>query len=221
MEMNIDNLKNYFSISFISKIKHSLTIINTAIEKYSLEYLALSFNGGKDCTVLLYLLNIILQKKGKKCSDFITVCFMIPNVFPEVIEFINKIREKFELKLIIIHNSIKEGLKELLSMVSLKGIFMGTRRTDPFCEKLNYFQMTDKDWPQVMRINPILDWDYHDVWEFLITLKIPYCSLYDGGYTSIGSTLNTVPNPHLKKESENGYEPAYLLKDASKERDGR
>lgn len=40
-------------------------------------------------------------------------------------------------------------------------------------------------------------------------------------YTSIGSTLNTVPNPHLKKESENGYEPAYLLKDASKERDGR
>lgn len=35
MEMNIDNLKNYFSISFISKIKHSLTIINTAIEKYS------------------------------------------------------------------------------------------------------------------------------------------------------------------------------------------
>lgn len=104
---------------------------------------------------------------------------------------------RFELKLIIIHNSIKEGLKELLSMVSLKGIFMGTRRTDPFCgffflkiilysffniEKLNYFQMTDKDWPQVMRINPILDWNYHDVWEFLITLKIPYCSLYDGGF---------------------------------------
>ncbi len=49
---------------------------------------------------------------------------------------------------------------------------------------LDSFSMTDPDWPQFMRVNPILDWSYSDVWQFLRSLSLPYCSLYDRGWVN-------------------------------------
>ena len=53
---------------------------------------------------------------------------------------------------------------------------------------------------------------------------MPYPSLYDAGYTSLGNPDNTKPNPALKYETEAGeerFKPAYLLEDQSLERQGR
>lgn len=85
--------------------------------------------------------------------------------------------------------------------------------------------MTDKDWPQVMRVSPILNWHYSDIWDYLLLFKVPYCSIYDQGYTSLGSAHNTVPNPELKYvdviEKTEKFLPAYKLLDETKERSGR
>ena len=35
-------------------------------------------------------------------------------------------------------------------------------------------------------LNPIIDWDDSDVWEFIHEYKVPYCELYDQGYKRLG-----------------------------------
>lgn len=35
-------------------------------------------------------------------------------------------------------------------------------------------------------INPIIEWDNEDVWEFIHKYNIPYCKLYDEGYKRLG-----------------------------------
>lgn len=55
--------------------------------------------------------------------------------------------------------------------------------------------------------------------------QLPYCSLYDDGYTSLGTVKDTLPCPALKKVHVEGdspeYWPAYMLKDWHQERAGR
>lgn len=70
-------------------------------------------------------------------------------------------------------------------------------------------------------MNPIIDWTYGQVWLFLRTLGLPYCSLYDQGYTSLGKVNNTRRNPSLASGGDGSYAPAYMLADWKMERSGR
>lgn len=93
---------------------------------------------------------------------------------------------------------------------------MGNRRTDPWSRDLEPICKSSPGWPDFVRVFPILDYDYHQVWKFLRDYEQPYCVLYDEGYTSLGEMDNTQKNPFLQIEKCDGsiqYEPAYKLKD--------
>lgn len=72
-----------------------------------------------------------------------------------------------------------------------------------------------------MRIHPVIDWRYADVWCFLRELGVGYCGLYDEGYTSLGGTGDTWPNPALKVAGQEKWRPAFELVKDEEERLGR
>lgn len=225
-------------------VKEAIQVIEDALDSYG-EHLALSFNGGKDCTVLLHIYAAVLRKRrgqGQTSpSPIPTIYIPMPSPFPEMEAFIEQAAVEYGLDIFRVPcaegSSGKKGMKEALTLYGhvkpgVKAILIGIRRGDPFSDKLTHKDMTDKDWPEFMRIHPIINWTYSQVWRFLRALEVNYCSLYDQGYTSLGSTYDTYPNPALKVEPDGDnhshphcgaamFKPAYELQDGSLERCGR
>jgi 3'-phosphoadenosine 5'-phosphosulfate sulfotransferase (PAPS reductase)/FAD synthetase len=77
-----------------------------------------------------------------------------------------------------------------------------------------FFCPSSKGWPVFMRINPIINWTYGDVWAYLSSVGAKHCTLYDQGYTSLGSVNDTVPNSALLKPNGE-YAPAHSLSGAN------
>ncbi|XKL63405.1 hypothetical protein PGB90_005769 [Kerria lacca] len=117
-------------------------------------------------------------------------------------------------------NSLKKFLK---TESSIKISFLGLRKADPNGKNVKPVQETDSDWPKLVRIFPLLHWSYKNVWDFLRCANVPYCSLYNEGYTSLGAKSNTSVNSGLKFVSKCDvyYKPAFLLHEDITEREGR
>ncbi|KOH52634.1 MTG1p putative GTPase peripheral to the mitochondrial inner membrane [Saccharomyces cerevisiae] len=111
--------------------------------------------------------------------------------------------------LLIVENYLKSLKKNLTRDRFLKiypeteAIVIGIRHTDPFGEALKPIQRTDSNWPDFMRLQPLLHWDLTNIWSFLLYSNEPICGLYGKGFTSIGGINNSLPNPHLRKDSNN------------------
>ncbi|GAA5866764.1 hypothetical protein JCM3774_001793 [Rhodotorula dairenensis] len=309
-----------------SQVRHALDVIERALDQYSLKQLALSFNGGKDCTVLVHLLAAAVLVRSSKASKPVAIngsasspgddpsvatasAWPVPppilavyvrcvSPFPQVEAFVALCARWYHLELDAVEGGMKEALQTYLDRrrhpstaackrrcsglrqttsgstetsspachadgdrdlegEQIKAIMVGTRRTDPHGATLTPFVPTDPSWPDFMRVHPILDWSYKDVWDFLrspdLTLgagpagtsglgadgrrrktTLEWCELYDYGYTSLGSTHNTFPNPLLRSTASGtlvggvedstplgGWRPAWELEDEDAERAGR
>ncbi|KAG5976133.1 hypothetical protein E4U55_007489 [Claviceps digitariae] len=215
--------------------------------------LSLSYNGGKDCLVLLVLIlaslpaiydpstvatattttttnNIPTTNGADACvhsknppPTLQAIYIAPPDPFPEVEDFVTRTTKEYHLDLARYALPMRHALEAYQAdKPMIKAIFMGTRRTDPYCEFLTPFAPTDEDWPQFMRVNPILDWHYVDVWTFIRSLHVPFCSLYQQGYSSLGGVTNTRPNPALAVDAQaTTFRPAYELVRDDEERLGR
>ncbi|XP_074304698.1 uncharacterized protein LOC141639485 [Silene latifolia] len=221
-----------------TKYNNAVYVIQRALTLYNIEEVAFSFNGGKDSTVLLHLLRAgyyLHMKERMRCDEELTynqckfpirtIYFESTSAFPEINSFTYETATKYNLQLDIISQDFKSGLEGLLKTSPIRAIFLGVRIGDPTAVGQELFSPSSPGWPAFMRVNPILDWSYRDVWAFLLNSKVPYCSLYDQGYTSIGSVYDTVPNELLCDNNPPGdkveYRPAYMLSDGRSERAGR
>jgi len=118
--------------------------------------------------------------------------------------------KRFNFTPITLGKDVKKETFKLVENYNMKAIFLGTRRVDPYSASIEVYSPSDmdKDWAPFMRIHPIIDWNYEQVWTFLKDFDIPYCPLYDQGYTHLGNITNSGPNEFLK-QADGNYLPAY------------
>jgi len=176
------------------------------------------------------------------------IYFQHADEFPEVLSLLRDTVDRYDLDMIAFEMGVTylEGLRHLVERNRFAGgggggdgdgttaspptllpppyplaFVLGTCGDDPNAGSQGVFAPSSSYMPPFLRCNPIIDWDYGDVWEFLrhpdLRGEVPYCSLYNRGYTSLGKTMGGGAGESGGGES---YWPAYMLKDWSLERAG-
>lgn len=213
-------------------LRTALQKLDGALRLYTPRNLAVAFNGGKDATVVMHLARAAVANWAREnnCADSVLHClYLLPEdgrqEFDRVQRFVQQQVTACSLDVVEVRAGFQEGIRMFNSRQKGTCAFvLGTRRDDPHGKTMEHFEPSTPGWPPFMRVNPILTWDYHTVWAFLRHFNLPYCDMYDHGYTSIGSVDTTVPNPSLAVHAPDGtvsYKPAWQLIDARQERAGR
>ena len=210
------------------KIQEALKCLDGAYRLYSPKCVIGSYNGGKDAVAILHLMraahaHYYRTQSGVSRIRPRVIYFDHADEFPQILDLLQTTVQQFDLDMLAFDAgvSFQQGLEGLVkSQPSPLAFVLGTRTSDPNAMRQGHFAPSSSYMPPFMRVNPILDWTYGHVWHFLRLFQLPYCSLYDDGFTSLGTVHDTFPCPALRRP-QGGYWPAYMLADWSQERAGR
>jgi len=183
------------------KIIQAQEIIKKAFDEYNKD-LVVAWTGGKDSTVVLHLVRSCFNNEIP-----LRVIFNDSTMeFEEVYDFIERLTNEWQLQLLIVEH-LKRDLKKfystqdlkqkkkLLSVMKinavnyalkkyrLKALLVGIRWDEHMARsKEKYFSPR----PNHTRVHPILHFTEKDIWEYIKKQNVPYLSLYDKGYRSLG-----------------------------------
>lgn len=98
-------------------------------------------------------------------STLRSIYIISPNPFPQVDVFVQSSSAQYHLSLFSSTLPMKAAFAEYIDQhPDVQAIFVGTRRTDPHGADLKHFDPTDRGWPSFMRVHPVIDWHYREIW---------------------------------------------------------
>jgi phosphoadenosine phosphosulfate reductase len=214
LEKRIAQCNSRFFYEF--RVKQAREIVREANDIFSRK-LPLAFSGGKDSLVVLHI--------ALDVNPSIDVVFNNTTVdFPETINYVKWLKEEWGLNLHFTRHDcsyfkltkekgwanhedrwcckpFKEGPAfQFMSQNGYKAELTGTTRTESIYRRsLSPIKNPKKD-PQIIRVNPIYDWNEWEVWRYIEENNIPYNPLYDMGYRRIGCWCCPLNGPsHYKR----------------------
>eukprot|EP00703_Trepomonas_sp_PC1_P003551 JAP93055.1 Phosphoadenosine phosphosulfate reductase family protein [Trepomonas sp. PC1] len=202
-------------------ITEALSLIRQFLRKEP--KVALSFNGGKDATVVMHLVRCACVMQTEYFHDQSPHEFFKEHIVPfvihtdaqfkEVAQFFVWADDYFNLNTIVYQgNTFKECLQQFTVESGLKSCFLGVRSTDPTGKSA--VALPTLGWPQLTRVSPILNWSFVDVFDFLLRFNVRYCSLYDRGFSSLGVLGKSFANPHLNSSlPKKTYQKKFFMKE--------
>ena len=185
----------------------TVEIVTWALERFSPRIgLACSFQAEESV-----LIDIMHRVRG---ADFRLFTLDTGRLNQETYDCMDAIRERYGVQIEVffpeamgVEKMVREnGLNLFYNSVELRKLCCGVRKVEPLNRALKNLDawMTglrreqavtrvdvrkvelDKDHGDIVKINPLVDWRYDDVWEYIRKNHLPYNRLHKQGYPSIG-----------------------------------
>lgn len=220
-----------FNLPLKKKIKKTEEIIRQTIKEYKNP--GIGFSGGADSEAMLHI-----AMKIKHHWPILLVDTRYE--FPETIDFVEKLRKDWDLESFTMVRAGTDRADEFKKKYGLgtaeftlefnkwhkidpliRGIkqlgldaFLGGIRGVEHEERAKEQIFSPRMDPPHIRVHPILFWTRDDVQTYLKDNKLPHNPVYDKGYTSLGSTLDTIPNknPKMHERAGRGVEREKIMK---------
>jgi phosphoadenosine phosphosulfate reductase len=252
-------------------VKKSKEIVKEAFEKCDLDEIAVTWTGGKDSTLQLWIIRQFCVENNIDLPKVMTIDE--GDAFPEINDFLITYSKKWNVDLhwmtnfdvlaaamshlnnTVLVKDLNERNKAELKRIGsdkksftfeaesyegnhlmktvmfntfienhdIKLMFVALRRDEHAARKDDsYFTYKEDGYlvPEHTRVSAILDFTERDLWNTYHSYNIPYCSLYEIGYRSLGARSTSNPGdigvPAWKQDLENVPERAGRRQDKEK-----
>ena len=255
-------------------VEISKDIVRQAFDRFKSEELGITWTGGKDSGLTLWIIRQVCQEKGMLLPKAMIIGE--GDEFEEIEEFVQRMKKEWNVPLEVCRNEdvLKAANYKLNAPVNVEdlnernraelkrigfegdefpfeaesytgnhlmktvvfngflernhvnGIFQGLRWDEhPARFNDSYFERKEGDHlvPEHTRIRPILHFTEKDLWDTYAAFKIPYCTLYERGYRSLGAKTTSLISaegvPAWRQDLENTEERAGRRQDKEKAMD--
>jgi phosphoadenosine phosphosulfate reductase len=190
------------SASLRRKIATGTDVLKRMLDNCAIEEIACTFTGGKDSLVALHLLRTAAG--GKVPCKVLRLDTSVK--FPEIIAFVSEMQMRWEFDLVVARNDAAlssaefriaedpaacckalkvDALNAAIVEHGIRSLVTGVR-ADEQEQRRDEQHVSPRSSPPHVRYNPVLDFSEADIWAYIRQHELPYCTLYDQGYRSIG-----------------------------------